>query len=78
MSKNLFENTFLQKEIDNLNEMADEYTIYDESQCGPQEEPYVKEYKLDVKKWRIYHKKKMSKWVSTFFVIFVWYFDTKF
>lgn len=61
MKKNLFESTFLQKEIDTLNEIADDYTIYDESQCGPQEEPYVKEYKVDIKKWKVYHQNKKLK-----------------
>ena len=37
----------IQKEI--LNEISDENIIYEEAQCGPQEEPYLKEYKLDIK-----------------------------
>ncbi len=44
----------MQKEI--LNEISDENVIYEESQCGPQEEPYLKEYKLDIKKWKLYHE----------------------
>ncbi len=58
MKKSLFESNFIQKEIDTLNEIAGEDIIYDESQCGPQEEPYVKEYKVDLGKWRRYRKKK--------------------
>lgn len=44
----------IQKEI--LNEISDENIIYEEAQCGPQEEPYLKEYKLDIKKWKLYHE----------------------
>lgn len=44
----------IQKEI--LNEISDENIIYEESQCGHQEEPYLKEYKLDIKKWKLYHE----------------------
>lgn len=44
----------IQKEI--LNEISDENIIYEESQCGSQEEPYLKEYKLDIKKWKLYHE----------------------
>lgn len=57
MKKNLFENTFIEQEIETLNEIADENIIYDESLCGPQEEPYPKEYKVDIKKWKLYHQK---------------------
>ena len=49
----------IQKEI--LNEISDENVIYEESQCGPQEEPYLKEYKLDIKKWKLYHENNNRK-----------------
>ena len=49
---------FLAKEIDTLNEMAVEDVIYEESIDGPQEEPYLKEYRLDLKRWRQYHNSK--------------------
>jgi len=50
---------FLEKEKDILNEISDEETIYEESQCGPQEEPYLKEFRVNLEKWRLYrsHKK---------------------
>ena len=38
------ERSFLEKEIDILNEISSEETIYEESQDGPQEEPIAKEY----------------------------------
>ena len=49
----------IQKEI--LNEISDENVIYEESQCGPQEEPYLKEYKLDIKKWKLYYETENRK-----------------
>ena len=61
MKRSIYESTFIQKEIDTLNEMAEDYVIYDESQCGPQEEPYVKEFKLDINKWKLYHRNKKSR-----------------
>lgn len=53
-----FDDTFLNKEKNILNEIAEENIIYDETQTGPQEEPYLFEYHVDVKKWRKYHRQK--------------------
>jgi len=53
--------SFLEKEIDILNEMSSDEIIYDESQDGPQEEPIVKEYRYDIKKWKEYKKSNGNK-----------------
>lgn len=53
-----FDDTFLNKEKSVLNEIAEENIIYDETQTGPQEEPYLFEYHVDVEKWRKYHRQK--------------------
>lgn len=50
------EQSFLEKEIDILNEISSEETIYEESQDGPQEEPIAKEYHYDIKKWKKYKR----------------------
>lgn len=50
------EQSFLEKEIDILNEISSEEIIYDESQDGPQEEPIAKEYHYNKKKWKEYKK----------------------
>ena len=52
--------TFNEKEIDILNEMSDENVIYEETQCGPQEEMIITEHKIDIDKWRKYKNNK--KW----------------
>ena len=41
--------TFNEKELDILNEISDKYTIYEETQCGPQEQPIVTETKIKSK-----------------------------
>lgn len=53
--------SFLEKEIDILNEISSEEIIYEESQDGPQEEPIVKEYRYDIKKWKEYKKSNGNK-----------------
>jgi hypothetical protein len=50
--------TFNEREIDILNEISDENTIYEETQCGPQEEPIITELKVDTKKWKMYKNNK--------------------
>lgn len=54
------ERDFLEKEIDTLNEISSENVIYDESQDGPQEEPYLKEFHLNLEKWRLYRKNQKN------------------
>ena len=53
--------TFNEREIDILNEISDENTIYEETQCGPQEEPIITELKVDTKKWKIFKSSKKYK-----------------
>lgn len=48
--------SFLTKRKNDLNELAEENIIYEESQTGPQEEPTLKEIRLNLK----YIKKKMK------------------
>lgn len=43
------EMNFLTKRKNDLNELAKEDIIYEESQTGPQEEPTLKEIKLNLK-----------------------------
>ena len=52
-----------------LNEIAKENEIFDEIQIGPQEEPIVHEFKVDIPKYRRYIRKKsqmnrLKKWGS--------------
>lgn len=61
MTKKYKGSSFLEKEIDILNEMSSDEIIYDESQDGPQEEPIVKEYRYDIKKWKEYKKSNGNK-----------------
>lgn len=51
----------LEKEKETLNEMGPENIIYDETQTGPQEEPFLFEYNLDLEKWKEYQKEKEQK-----------------
>jgi hypothetical protein len=53
--------TFNEREIDILNEISDENTIYEETQCGPQEEPIITELKVDTKKWKMFKSSKKNK-----------------
>ena len=53
--------TFNEREIDVLNEISDENTIYEETQCGPQEEPIITELKVDTKKWKMFKSSKKNK-----------------
>lgn len=55
-----FKNNYLERNKKVLNEISDENIIYDETQTGPQEAPYLFEYHVDVKKWRKYHKNKIK------------------
>ena len=59
MKKTLYENTFLEREKNLLNEMAND-VIYDESQCGPQEEPFNQEFKISTKKYKKFCKNKIK------------------
>ena len=54
--KEYAEMSFLTKRKNDLNELAEEDIIYEESQTGPQEEPTLKEIRLNLK----YIKKKMK------------------
>lgn len=58
MKKYDFINNLINKEKDVLNEISKKDVIYDEVINGPQEEPYLKEYHLDIKKWKKYLKNK--------------------
>ena len=53
--------SFLEKHKDILNEIADETTIYDETQTGPQEAPYLLEFNVNPGKFRQYRKQKQHK-----------------
>ncbi len=46
------EQTPIEKQKDILNEMSPEDIIYDETQTGPQEEPFLFEYHLDLELWK--------------------------
>lgn len=54
---------YLQYNKDIWNEFSKENIIYDESQSGPQEEPYLQEIYLDLEQFRKYRnrKRKMKK-----------------
>lgn len=54
--KEYAEMSFLTRRKNDLNELAEEDIIYEESQTGPQEEPTLKEIRLNLK----YIKKKMK------------------
>ena len=54
MKKYDFNDTFLEKEKDILNNASENNVIYDESQTGPQEEPFLFEYYLDLNMWKKY------------------------
>ncbi len=44
------------KEILNDNDLTEEEIIYDETQIGPQEEPFLFEYSMDLVAWDQYLK----------------------
>lgn len=44
--------TFNEKEKDILNEISDKDIIYEETQCGPQEQPIVTEQHLSIDRKR--------------------------
>lgn len=44
------------KEILNDDSLSEENIIYDETQIGPQEEPYLFEYSMDLIAWQKYLK----------------------
>jgi len=52
--KHDFKDTLLEKEKEILNEISDKNIIYDETQTGPQEEPFLFEYSLDLNMWSKY------------------------
>ncbi len=59
--KHDFKDTLLEKEKDILNETSDKNIIYEETQTGPQEEPFLFEYSLDLNMWSKYLKEKDKK-----------------
>ena len=59
--KHDFKDTLLEKEKEILNEISDKNIIYDETQTGPQEEPFLFEYSLDLNMWSKYLKDKDKK-----------------
>lgn len=52
---------YLQYHKDIWNEFSKEDIIYEESQSGPQEEPFLQEIYLDLKQFRKYQKKRKKK-----------------
>lgn len=61
MKKKDFTDNLLNRELEILNETSPKDIIYDEVQIGPQEEPYLFEYHLDLKLWGDFLKKKNKK-----------------
>ena len=59
--KHDFKDTLLEKEKEILNEISDKNIIYEETQTGPQEEPFLFEYSLDLNMWSKYLKEKDKK-----------------
>lgn len=59
--KHDFQDTLLEKEKEILNEISDKNIIYEETQTGPQEEPFLFEYSLDLNMWSKYLKDKDKK-----------------
>ena len=55
------EKTFLEKSKDALNELSKEDAIYDEIQIGPQEEPIIHDFPINIHQYRKYVKKKNQK-----------------
>lgn len=58
MKPKSFDDNTLTKEKNILNEISSEDVLYDETQTGPQEEPMLFEYNLDVEQWRKYCQEK--------------------
>ena len=57
------EKSFLEESKDALNEFSKEDVIYDEIQIGPQEEPIIHDFKINLEQYRKYvqqQKKKKS------------------
>lgn len=52
---------YYEKNIELYNEFGKENCIFVESQCGPQEEPFLQEINLDVARFRKYLKNKKKK-----------------
>ena len=50
--------TFNEREKDILNEISSIDTIYEETQCGPQEEPIITEEHINLNQWKNYKKNK--------------------
>ena len=55
------EQTFLEKSKNALNEMGSENVIYDEIQIGPQEEPIIHDFPINIQKYRQYVNKIRQK-----------------
>ena len=62
MKKHDFKDNLLEKEKDILNEISPEDVIYEETQTGPQEEPFLFEYHLDLNMWEKYLEEKDKKY----------------
>lgn len=62
MKKYDFTNTLLNKEKNILNKTSDKDVIYEETQTGPQEEPFLFEYHLDLNMWEKYLEEKDKKY----------------
>ena len=56
-----YEQNFLEKSKNTLNEMSSENVIYDEIQIGPQEEPIIYEFPINIRKYRQYVNKISKK-----------------
>ena len=54
--------TLTEKQRDILNEISPKNIIYDETQTGPQEEPFLFEYHLDLEVWKKYKNKHFKKY----------------
>lgn len=52
------ENLYLQRMKDRLNKDSSNEYIFDESQTGPQEEPTLIQYELDVERFQKYLEQK--------------------
>ncbi len=55
------EKTFLEKSKEALNEISSENTLFDVIQIGPQEEPIIHDFKINVEQYRRYLQKQKEK-----------------
>lgn len=61
MKKKDFDDNLLNKEKKILNDISDENIIYEETQIGPQEEPFLFEFHVDLEAWEKYKNKNKNK-----------------